>query len=209
MNTLRGLDPADRQRLDALIRQANAQSQTALTAFITGGFHAINGVLRAASPPSDPVRRFLDELRQAADYTGTSYRVSYVMRAALAALQRGHARQFTDLGAQCAFVLPRNAAAWALRATRPAQHAGLCELYSIFDESVPQKNLSTDACTDLVVVPPGTRLRVKALRLVAIAAPAGDGRQRAIVHFAHAAADTGADAPCAACYDLFGGARVS
>lgn len=201
MNTLRELEPADRQRLDTLIRHANTERHPAMTDFIGGGHRHINEALRNALPPDEAVQGFLDALPLMTDYTGASYRVSHIARTGLAALQRGHARRFADLGAQCAFVLPRSAAAFALRTASAYPRDGLCELYSIFDESVPQKNLSSAWLTDLVVVPPATTLCLKALRFVASAGPTDAGPTRVIAHFA------GADPSCAARYDLVSGVR--
>jgi hypothetical protein len=201
MNTLRGLEPADRLRLDTLVRRANTECQPAMTDFIGGGHRHINEALRNALPPDAAVQGFIDALAVMADYTGTSYRVSHITRTGLAALQRGHARRFADPGAQCAFVLPRNAAAWALRTAAASPRDGLCELYSIFDESVPQKNLSSALLADLVVVPPGTTLCLTALRFVVRAGAANAGRSRVVAHFA------GAEPSDAARYDLFSGAR--
>lgn len=201
MNTLRGLEPADRLRLDTLIRRATTERQPAMSHFIGGGHRHINERLRNALPPDAAVQAFLDALPLMADYTGTSYRVSHITRTGLAALQRGQVRRFADLGAQCAFVLPRNAAGWALRTASAYPRDGLCELYSIFDESVPQKNLSSARLADLVVVPPATTLCLKALRFVASAEPASAGGARVVAHFA------GAEPSDAARYDLFSGAR--
>ncbi|PQV44284.1 hypothetical protein B0G83_12533 [Paraburkholderia sp. BL21I4N1] len=169
--------------------------------FIDSGHRHINETLRNALPPDETVQGFLDTLPLMADYTGTSYRVSHITRTGLAALQRGHARRFADLGAQYAFVLPRNAAAWALRTASAYPHDGLCELYSIFDESVPQKNLSSSRLADLVVVPPASTLCLKALSFVVGTAPARAGRTRVVAHFGRA------EPSCAARYDLFSGTR--
>lgn len=201
MNTSCELEPADRLRLDTLIRRANTEWHPAMIDFIGSGHRHINETLRNTLPPDEAVQGFLDALALMVDYAGTSYRVSHITRTGLAALQRGHARRFADLGAQCAFVLPRNAATWALRTASAYPRDGLCELYSIFDESVPQKNLSSTRLADLVVVPPATTLCLKALRFVASAAPACAGRARVVAHFG------GAESSCAARYDLFSGTR--
>lgn len=199
MNHSRGLGPADLHRLNDLVRRAHAGLHTAITGFVDGGHHHIGESLRGGSPPDALVQRFLDELQLMPDYLGTSYRVSQITRNGLAALQRGRGRRFADLGAQCAFVLPSNAAAWARHAATAQLRDGAFRLFSIFDESVPQKNLSTALLADCVVVPPGAPLRLKALRIITDQGAAGPGRARVVAHFARA--DQSCDTP----YDLYTG----
>lgn len=199
MNISRGPGPADLQRLSALERRSNAEPHVTINGFVDGGHHSINCALRRAAPPDDSVQRFLDELQCMNDYAGTSYRVSIITRDGMSTLQRAHGRPFADLGVQCAFVLPQSAAAWASRAAKAPLLDDAQQVFSIFDESVPQKNLSTARCADLVVVPPGTTLTLKALRLVAVRSPTGAKRECVVAHFASA------ELPCAVPYDLFTG----
>jgi hypothetical protein len=200
MNHSHGPGPADRRRLDALIRCSNAVLYPAITGFVDGGHRRIVEALRGALPPDAAVQHFLDELRLMQDYVGTSYRVSQISSSGLAALHCGLERQFADRGVQCAFVLPGDAAAWAAHAAEARLRDGAYRLFSIFDESVPQKNLSTPQCADHVVVLPATPLRLKALRIVAAHGPANPGKARIVAHF------TRADRVCGTPYDLYSGA---
>jgi len=200
MNNSRGPGPVDRRRLDDLIRRSNAHLYTAIADFVDGGHRRIGEALRSALPLDTAVQRFLAELQLLEDYVGTSYRVSEITPGGLAALQRGAQRQFADRGVQCAFVLPGHAAAWAARASETRLRGGTYRLFSIFDESVPQKNLSTARLADLVAVPPATRLRLKALRVTAVQGSASLGKTRVVAHFARA------DPVCGAPYDLYSGA---
>jgi hypothetical protein len=200
MNNSRGPGPVDRRRLDDLIRRSNADLYTAIAKFVDGGHRRIGEALRSALPPDTDVLRFLAELQLMEDYVGTSYRVSAISAGGLAALQRGTQRHFADRGVQCAFVLPGHAAAWAARASEARLRDGAHRLFTIFDESVPQKNLSTARFADLVAVPPATRLRLKALRVIAVQGPASPGKTRVVAHFALA------DPACGAPYDLYSGA---
>lgn len=194
-----GPGPVDRKRIDGLVRRSNAGLHTAITGFVDGGHRHIGETLRSAVPPDAVVQRFLDELQLMEDYVGTSYRVSQISRDGLAVLQRGRDRHFVDLGVQCAFVLPSNAATWARNAAQP--RGGACQLFSIFDESVPQKNLSTALLADHVIVPPGTPLRLTGLRIIRSQDAAGPGHPRVVAHFARA------DSACGTPYDLYNGAR--
>jgi hypothetical protein len=203
MNNSSVLGRVDLQRIDRLVRRSNAESHTAITGFVDGGHRHIGEMLRSAVPPDAIVQRFLDELQLMKDYVGTSYRVSQVSCDGLAALQRGRSRHFVDLGVQCAFILPDNAAAWAISAVQAQAHDGAYRLFSIFDESVPQKNLSTTLLADHVVVPPGTPLRLTGLHVVRGRAAKGPGQPRIIAHFARA------DPTCSTPYDLYNGARAT
>ncbi|MFL9869581.1 hypothetical protein PQR67_35885 [Paraburkholderia fungorum] len=196
-----GSGPVDRRRIDALVRRSNAGLHTAIIDFVDGGHRHISETLRSAVPPDAVVQRFLDELQLMQDYVGTSYRVSQISRDGLAVLQRSRGWHFFDLGAQCAFVLPSNAAAWATNAVQTQPRDGARTLFSIFDESVPQKNLSTALLADHVIVPPGTLLRLTGLRIIRGQGATGAGRPRIIAHF------TRADCACGAPYDLYNGAR--
>lgn len=203
MTNFRGLGPADRHRLGELVRLSNAQMHRAIVDFVDGGHRRIGAALRTAAPPTPEVRRFLDELRSMRDYVGTSYRVSQITRDGLAALRRGDGRPFADPGAQCAFVLPSSAAQWAKRGATAQLRAGAYRLFTIFDESVPQKNLSTARLADHVIVPPATPLRLKALRIV-IARGAGNHTEaRIVAQFACA------DQPCRVPYDLYDGTPMT
>jgi hypothetical protein len=193
--------PLDLRRIDRLVRRSNAELHTAITDFVDGGHRHVGAMLRSAVAPDAIVQRFLDELQLMQDYVGTSYRVSQVSCAGLAALQRGRGRHFADLGVQCAFVLPRNAAAWAINAVQAQPRDGAYQLFSIFDESVPQKNLSTALLADHVVVPPRTPLRLTGLRIMGGRAALGPGRPRIIAHFASA------DPACGIPYDLYNDER--
>lgn len=191
--------PADLQRLDRLVQDSNAGRYPAMTGFVDGGYRRLGEMLRSGSPPDATVQRFLDELPLMHDYVGTSYRVSQISRALLDTLRGDPLRHVVDRGVQSAFVLPCHAAAWAAHASAPPLRDGACRLFSIFDESVPQKNLSTARLADHVVVPPGTPLRLKAWRMVA----AGPDGTRAVAHVvAHFAL---AGPSCHAPYDLHGG----
>jgi len=199
MNLFRGPGPLDQRRLDDLIRRSNAERYPAITDFVDGGHRRIGAALRSVAPPDAAVQRFLDELRLMEDYVGTSYRVSQITSSGLAALQSPLRRHFADRGAQCAFVLPGDAAAWAARAAEARLREGAYRLFSIFDESVPQKNLSTAHCAGQVAVPPATPLRLKTLRIVAGEGSRGPGKARVIAHFARS--DQACGAPC----DLYSG----
>jgi hypothetical protein len=200
MNNSRGPGSVDQRRLDDLIRRSNAALNPVMTDFVDGGHRRIGEALRGRLPADATVQRFLDELRFMQDYVGTSYRVSQILPAGLTALQRSLGRHFADRGAQCAFALPGNAAAWATHAAEAHLCDGAYQIFSIFDESVPQKNLSTARCADLVVVPPATPLRLTALGIMATKASASPGKTRVVAHFAHA------DHPCGQPYDLYSGA---
>jgi hypothetical protein len=189
--------PIDLRRIGGLVRHSNADLHTAITGFVDGGHRHVGEMLRRAVPPDAIVQRFLDELQVMQDYVGTSYRVSQVSCNALATLQRGQDRHFVDLGAQCAFVLPCNAAAWAISAGQAQPCDGAYQLFSIFDESVPQKNLSTTLLADLVIVPPGTPLRLTRLRIMGGRTAVTPGRPRVIAHFARA------NPACGTPYDLY------
>lgn len=193
--------PVDRKRIDGLIRRSNAGLHTAIIGFVGGGHRHIGEMLRGAMPPDAVVQRFLDELQLMQDYVGTSYRVSQISRDGLAMLQRSRGRYFVDLGAQCAFVLPSSAAAWARNAAQTQPRDGAYQLFSIFDESVPQKNLSTALLADHVIVLPGTPLRLTGLRIIRGRDAAGPARPRIVAHFARA------DSACGAPYDLYNDAR--
>jgi len=201
MNLFRGPGPLDQRRLDDLIRRSNAERYPAITDFVDGGHRRIGAALRSVAPPDATVQRFLDELRLMEDYVGTSYRVSQITSSGLAALQSPLRRHFADRGAQCAFVLPGDAAAWAARAAEARLRDGAYRLFSIFDESVPQKILSTARLADHVAVPPGTPLRLKALRIIAGQGAASLGQIRIVAHFAHA------DHQCGPRHELYSGAR--
>lgn len=201
--------------------------------FIDGSYRHINPALRgdALVDVDIEAQHFIAALASMNDYVGTSYRVSQIAHQGLATLllvpaqPDGTTPVFIDAAPQAAFVLPGHAAAWAQRAPGVMPVVGMCRLFSIFDESVPQKNLSTPRHPDLVVVVPDTPLRLKALRIV----PArernpsaardgrhdphdpdepprircGDRRPYIVAHFG-AAADTHPHAPR---YVLFSGAR--
>jgi hypothetical protein len=107
-------------------------------------------------------------------YIGASYRVSVITARSLAALQHGEDQLFSDRGVQSACVLPRHVAAWAKSRTGKRVVADTHVLFSIFDETVPQKNLATPMLVDHVVAPPGTLLRLDALRV---------DREQVIAHF--------------------------
>jgi hypothetical protein len=201
MNNSLGPGPVDLRRIDGLVQRSNAELHTAITGFVDGGHRHVVEMLRSAAPPDAIVQRFLDELQLMQDYVGTSYRVSQVSCDGLAALQRGRGRHFADLGVQCAFVLPCNAAAWAINAVRAQPRNGAYQLFSIFDESVPQKNLSMALLADHVVVLPGTPLRLTGLRIMGGRVAMGPGRPRIVAHFAQA------DPACGTPYDLYNGAR--
>lgn len=203
MTPSRELGRADLCRLDNLIRRSNADLHTAMTAFTDGGYRHVGESLRSGSPPDALVQRFLDELQLMQDYVGTSYRVSQITRDGVVALRRGRDRRFADRGAQCAFVVPSNAAAWAMRVAAVQQRDDTCWLFSIFDESVPQKNLSSALLADCVVVPPGAPLRLKALRNIAARGTASPGPVRIVAHFARA------DQACGPAYDLYSGALLN
>jgi hypothetical protein len=200
MNSSPRLGPVDRHRLDDLVRRSNAGLYSAMSHFVDGGHRPIGELLRGGSLPDPLVQRFLDELQSMQDYVGTSYRVSQITRGGLAALQGTGNRCFVDLGAQCAFVLPSNAAALARRRAAAQRRDGAHLLFSIFDESVPQKNLSTARFVDCVAVLPGTPLRLTNLRIFAAQGDRSSARARIVAHFA--AADQACDAP----YDLYSGA---
>lgn len=199
-----GLSAADRQRLDDLVRCSNAAHYPAIVGFVDGDHRRIGETLRSAAPPDPATQRFLDQLRCMRDYGGTSYRVSQIDRRILDSLDASRdepPRHVVDRGAQSAFVLPRHAAAWAARRSAPPR-ADAYRLFSIFDESVPHKNLSTARRPDHVVVPPGTPLRVKALRIVASGQTDHPDRRAdayVVVHFARA------DPACGAPYDFHAG----
>ncbi|MFL9903910.1 hypothetical protein PQR71_38275 [Paraburkholderia fungorum] len=200
MNSSPRLGPVDRYRLDDLVRRSNAGLCSAMSHFVDGGHRPIGESLRSGALPDAVVQRFLDELQSMQDYVGTSYRVAQITRDGLAALQGDRGGRFVDLGAQCAFVLPSSAAAWARRQAAAQRRDGAYPLFSIFDESVPQKNLSTARFADCVAVLPGTPLRLKTLRIVAAHGDRGPGRARIVAHFA------AADQACGAPYDLYSGA---
>ncbi|CAE6820021.1 hypothetical protein R69888_06059 [Paraburkholderia haematera] len=205
MNNSFGPGRVDLQRIDGLVRRSNAGLHTAITGFVDGGYRHIGETLRSAAPPDALVQGFLDELQLMEDYVGTSYRVSQISRDGLAALQRGRGRgrgrHFVDLGVQCAFVLPCNAAAWAINAAQARPRDGAYQLFSIFDESVPQKNLSTALLADHVIVPPGTPLRLTGLRIISGRGATGSRCPRIVAHFARA------DSACGTPYDLYNGVR--
>jgi hypothetical protein len=196
------LGPADRHRLDDLVRRSNAGLCGAMIRFVDADHRHIGESLRNDWPPDLAVHRFLDELPSMQDYRGTSYRVSWITRNGLAALLEPDSvgRPFADRGAQCAFVLPSHAAAWARHRLAAPACVGAVPLFSIFDESVPQKNLSTALLVDCVVVPPGTPLRLKTLRLVAGKAATGLHRAHVVAQFASAGLS------CGAPRDLYSGA---
>ncbi|ANB71898.1 hypothetical protein [Paraburkholderia phytofirmans] len=199
MNNSRRLGSVDFRRLDDLVRRSNAGLHPAIAEFVDGGHRRIGQMLRSGSPPDAAAQRFLDALQSMQDYVGTSYRVSQITLGGLAALRRGRDRQFADSGIQCAFVLPCSAATWAAHAAQAQLHEGVYRLFSIFDESVPQKNLSTARLADHVAVPPGTPLRLKALRIIASQCAAGPGLARVVAHFARANHAGGTP------YDLYSG----
>lgn len=201
MTTPSGTGPADRERLATLVRRSNAGLHTAIHDFVDSGHRHINHALRQALPPDAIVRRFLDELQLMDDYAGTSYRVWTISRDGLSTLQRAQGQPFIDLGALCAFVLPGHAAEWATRANAVGAHRDedTQQVFSIFDETVPQKNLSTGQCADLVAVPPGLPLVLKALRVVAVELPTGANRECIVAHFARA------EWPSLPPYDLYSG----
>jgi hypothetical protein len=199
MNKSLGPGSVDRRRIDELVRRSNAALHPAITGFVDGGHRHICATLRGAVPPDARVQRFLDELQFMQDYAGTSYRVSQISRAGVAALRRGKGRYFADPGVQCAFVLPCNAAAWARNAAEAQPRDGAYRLFSIFDESVPQKNLSTALLADHVVVLPGVPLRLTGLRIIGDPEARGPGRARVVAHFAWA------DSACGTPYDLYNG----
>ncbi|CAE6848788.1 hypothetical protein R69927_07042 [Paraburkholderia domus] len=201
MNNSLGPGPVELRRIDALVRRSNAGLHPAITRFVDGGHRHIGETLRSAVPPDTVVQRFLGELQLMEDYVGTSYRVSQISRDGLAALQRSRGRYFVDLGVQCAFVLPSNAAAWAINAAQAQPRDGAYQLFSIFDESVPQKNLSTALLADHVIVPPATPLRLTGLRTIQGRGATGPGRPRIVAHFARA------DPACGTSYDLYNDAR--
>ncbi|MFL9994436.1 hypothetical protein PQR34_27925 [Paraburkholderia sediminicola] len=201
MNNSRRLGSVDFRRLDDLVRRSNAGLHPAIAEFVDGGHRRIGQMLRSGSPPDAAVQRFLDELWLMEDYVGTSYRVSQITLGGLAALRRGRNRQFVDFGIQSAFVLPCSAAAWAAHSAGAHLYIGAYRLFSIFDESVPQKILSTARLADHVAVPPGTPLRLKALRIIAGQGAASLGQIRIVAHFAHA------DHQCGPRHELYSGAR--
>ncbi|MFM0335920.1 hypothetical protein [Paraburkholderia fungorum] len=199
MNNSLGPGSVDRRRIDELVRRSNAARHTAITSFVDGGHRHIGETLRSAVPPDALVQRFLDALQLMQDYVGTSYRVSQISRVGVAALQRGKGRYFADPGVQCAFVLPCNAAAWAINAAEAQPRDGAHRLFSIFDESVPQKNLSTALLADHVVVLPGVPLRLTGLRIIGDPDALDPGRARVVAHFARA------DPACGTPYNLYNG----
>lgn len=200
MNSSPRLGPVDRHRLDDLARRSNAGLSSVMSHFVDGGHRPIGESLRSGSLHDALVQRFLDELQSMQDYVGTSYRVSQITRDGLAALQGNRSRCFVDLGAQCAFVLPSSAAALARHRTAAQRCDGTYLLFSIFDESVPQKNLSTALFADCVAVLPGTPLGLKNLRIFAAEGDRSPGRARIVAHFA------AADQACGAPYGLYSGA---
>jgi hypothetical protein len=200
MNSFPRLVPADRHRLDDLVRRSNAARCRTITDFVDCAHRPIGESLRSGSAPDAAVQRLLDALRSMQDYAGTSYRVSRISRNGLAALQDGVGRSFADRAVQCAFVLPSSAAAWARHAAASPGCDDEYPLFSIFDESVPQKNLSSPRLADCVAVPPGTALRLTSLRLIGYEAAASPSRARIVAQFGWAGLS------CGTCCDLYSGA---
>lgn len=128
--------------------------------------------------------QFMRQFNQLNNYYGSSYRTTRVTEKAADKLLAGKDLVFTDRGVQSASIVPFNlqprkderqdirgkaksrlsAVGPSAKGTQDKDGKATIPAVFVFDATVPQKNLSTDAQPDHVAVPPGTRLRVVASR---------------------------------------------
>ena len=151
-------------RLHNLITASNAEERQSILDYVEAGQAEINSELRSGRPPRPNTLEFLHALHDMHDYSGTSYRVSRVQDDGLAALKRGKGGLFSDAGVQSASILPAHAREWATSWARDQAGPDTHELITIFDETVPQKNLSTGTLADHVAVPPLATLKLTSLQ---------------------------------------------
>ncbi|MEX1830059.1 DUF6543 domain-containing protein [Luteibacter sp. CQ10] len=146
-----------------LIQKSNAEQKPHVVDYIEAGSKTYNQELRSGSI-SDDTRGFLDEFMSLSDYHGRSYRSAYVTPEAVEALKSPEPRAFSDRGVQSASTQPINAHDWHRTWANDGVPSTDQKVVFVFDEKVPQKNLSTGFLADHVAVAPDTPLEVVTTR---------------------------------------------
>lgn len=167
--TQESLSDDERQALiDNMIKlleegEGKAEAQT-IQNYVEAGSSEINRLFRSGGDISS-LDIFLRELRELNNYKGMSYRAVFISPAGKVKLEKGIGDIFVDNGVQSASISPVNANCWATDDfVKQSKSNGDMPAVFIFDEFVPQKNMSSALLADHVVVCPGTPLELLAVK---------------------------------------------
>lgn len=155
----RPTEASDMANLTRLQQESNVPELPAVEGYIEAGSSFINNDLRYGDGQNPHTLEFLKEFKSLEKYDGCSYRAATVSPETRLALKDGVDQVFSDPGVQSASVVEQHARGWfddwaVKKQTRNANEP----VVFVFDETVPQKNLSNHFLMDHVAVPPGERL---------------------------------------------------
>lgn len=167
--TLSGKDNAQLMaRYTEYLKASNAENLQEIVDYNEAGSGRINKELRRSADlgqKNAKVADFMLQFNQLYDYHGVAYRAAFVSEEGASMLEKAAGKYIADKGVQSASIELYNLRKWSEDPfiKTPNNNNGVKVNY-IFDRSISKKNLSAGFVKDHVAVPPGTMMKVTAVK---------------------------------------------